>query len=108
MKPISFLGSSLKALRAFPDAARQDAGFQLDLVQRGQQPDDFKALPAVGAGVEELRVWCEHGTFRVVYLARLADAIYVLHAFQKKTQTTAKADVEIAARRYRELLKGRP
>ena len=108
MKPISFLGSSLKALRAFPDAARQDAGFQLDLVQRGQQPDDFKAMPAVGAGVEELRVWCEHGTFRVVYLARLADAIYVLHAFQKKTQTTAKADVEIAARRYRELLKGRP
>ena len=108
MKPISFLGSSLKALRAFPDAARQDAGFQLDLVQRGQQPDDFKAMPAVGAGVEELRVWCEHGTFRVVYLARLADAIYVLHAFQKKTQTTAKTDVEIAARRYRELLKGRP
>ena len=108
MKPISFLGSALKALRAFPDAARQDAGFQLDLVQRGQQPDDFKAMPAVGAGVEELRVWCEHGTFRVVYLARLADAIYVLHAFQKKTQTTAKTDVEIAARRYRELLKGRP
>ena len=108
MKPISFLGSSLKALRAFPDAARQDAGFQLDLVQRGQQPDDFKAMPTVGAGVEELRVWCEQGTFRVVYLARLADAIYVLHAFQKKTQTTAKADVEIAARRYRELLKDRP
>ena len=74
MKPITFLGSSLKALRSFPDAARQDAGFQLDLVQRGQQPDDFKPLPEVGAGVEELRVWCEQGTFRVVYLARLADA----------------------------------
>jgi len=65
-------------------------------------------MPAVGAGVEELRVWCEQGTFRVVYLARLADAIFVLHAFQKKTRTTAKADIEIATRRYRELMKGRP
>jgi phage-related protein len=108
MRPITFLGISLKALRAFPDAARQDAGFQLDLVQRGQQPDDFKPVAAVGAGVEELRVWCEQGTFRVVYLARLADANFVLHAFQKKTRTTAKADIEIATRRYRELMKGRP
>lgn len=108
MKPITFLGSSLKALRAFPDAARQDAGFQLDLLQRGHQPDDFKPMPAVGAGVEELRVWCEQGTFRVIYVARLADAVYVLHAFQKKTQTTAKADVDLAARRYRELLKDQP
>jgi len=84
MKPITFLGSSLKALRAFPDAARQDAGFQLDLVQHGQQPDDFKPVAdvaAVGAGVEELRVWCEQGTFRVVYPARLADAIlYSTHS----------------------------
>ena len=107
MKPIT-LGSSLKALRAFPDAARQDPGFQLDLVQHGQPPDDFKPMPTVGAGIEELRVWCAQGTFRVVYLARLADAVYVLHAFQKKTQTTAKADIEIATRRYRELMKGRP
>lgn len=106
MKPITFLGSSLKALRAFPDAARQDAGFQLDLLQRGLQPDDFKPMPAVGAGVEELRVWCEQGTFRVIYIARLADAVVVLHAFQKKTQTTARADIELAARRYRELMKG--
>lgn len=106
MKPITFLGSSLKALRAFPDAARQDAGFQLDLLQRGLQPDDFKPMPAVGAGVEELRVWCEQGTFRVIYIARLADAVVVLHAFQKKTQTTARADIELAARRFRELMKG--
>ena len=55
MKPITFLGSSLKVVRAFPDAARQDAGFQLDLVQHGQQPDDFKPVAAVGASVEELR-----------------------------------------------------
>ena len=58
-------------------------------------------MPEVGAGVEELRVWCEQGTFRVVYLARLADAVYVLHAFQKKTQQTAKADIELAKVRYK-------
>lgn len=107
VKPIAFPGNSLKALHGFPDAARQDAGFQLDLVQRGQQPDDFKPMPTLGVGVEELRLWYEQGTFRVVYLARLADAVYVLHAFQKKTQTTSKADIDTAARRYRGLLRGR-
>ncbi len=108
MKPLSFLGDSLKALRAFPDAARQDAGFQLRRVQAGQQPDDFKPMPSIGPGVEELRVWCEEGTFRVVYLARLAEAVYVLHAFRKKTQVTPKADIELAARRLRELMRNRP
>jgi phage-related protein len=108
MKPVTFLGDSLKVVRDFPEDARQDAGFQLDLVQRGQQPDDFKPMPDAGAGVEELRVWCEQGTFRVVYLARLPEAVYVLHAFQKKTQTTRKADIELAARRYRELMRNRP
>jgi len=63
MKPITFLGSSLKTVRAFPDAARQDAGFQLDLVQRGQQPDDFKPMPAMGAGVEELRCGASKAPF---------------------------------------------
>ena len=107
MKPLTFLGDSLKVMREFPSEARQDAGFQLDLLQRGGQPDDFKPMPAVGAGVEELRVWCERGTFRVVYLARLADAVYVLHAFQKKSQATPKADIELAARRYRDLMRNR-
>lgn len=108
MKPVTFLGDSLKVVRDFPEDARQDAGFQLDLVQRGQQPEDFKPMPDTGAGVEELRVWCEQGTFRVVYVARLPEAVYVLHAFQKKTQTTRKADIELAARRYRELMRNRP
>ena len=107
MKPLTFLADTLKVLRAFPSDARQDAGYQLSLVQKGYQPDDFKPMPAIGSGVEELRVWCEQGTFRVVYLARLPEAVYVLHAFQKKTQTTAKADIDLAARRYRELMKGR-
>ena len=102
-KPLRFLGDSLKALRAFPDEARQDAGFQLDRVQRGEQPDDFKAMPSIGPGVEELRVWDPAGTYRVVYTARLDDAVYVLHAFHKKTRTTSREDVALASKRFRDI-----
>jgi phage-related protein len=106
MKPIRFLGDALKCLRDFPEDARHDAGFQLDKVQRGQQPDDFKPMPSIGRGVEELRIWDESGTYRVVYAARLADAVYVLHAFQKKTQATSKRDIDLAAARFNELMRG--
>jgi phage-related protein len=107
MKAITFLGNSLECLREFPEDARQDAGYALDQVQRGKQPSDFKPMAAVGKGVEELRVWDEAGTYRVIYLARLKDAVYVLHAFQKKTQATSKQDIEIAKTRYAELMRGR-
>jgi phage-related protein len=100
MKPIQFLGDSLKRLREFPPEARQDAGHQLYKVQRGERPDDFKPLPAVGPGVEEIRVWDETGTYRVIYAARRAEAVYVLHAFPKKTQTTAKRDLDLARARF--------
>jgi phage-related protein len=106
MKPIRFLGDALKCLRDFPEDARHDAGFQLDKVQRGQQPDDFKLMPSIGRGVEELRIWDESGTYRVVYTARLADAVYVLHAFQKKTQATSERDIDLAAARFNELMRG--
>lgn len=106
MKPIRFLGDSLKCLRAFPSDARQDAGHQLDQVQRGMQPDDFKPMPSIGNGVEELSVWDEAGTFRVIYLARLADAVYVLHAFQKKTQVTSRRDIETAKQGLDILMRG--
>ncbi|MFN3884193.1 MAG: type II toxin-antitoxin system RelE/ParE family toxin [Rhodocyclaceae bacterium] len=108
MKPIRFLGDSLKRLRAFPEDARQDAGFQLDRVQRGEHPDDFKPMPTIGPGVEELRVWSEAGTFRVIYFARMADAVYVLHAFQKKTQQTLRADIELARERFAQLKRTAP
>lgn len=107
MKAITFLGNSLECLREFPEEARQDAGYQLDRVQRGRQPSDFKPMPSVGKGVEELRVWDDSGTYRVIYLARLQEAVYVLHAFQKKTQTTSKQDIEVAKGRYAELMRGR-
>jgi phage-related protein len=83
MRPVRFLGDSLKRLRDFPEAARHDAGYQLDKVQRGAQPDDFKPLAAVGRGVEEIRITDESGAYRVIYLARLAKAVHVLLAFQK-------------------------
>lgn len=107
MKAITFLGNALECLREFPEEARQDAGYQLDRVQRGRQPSDFKPMPSVGKGVEELRVWDDSGTYRVIYLARLQEAVYVLHAFQKKTQTTSKQDIEVAKGRYAELMRGR-
>lgn len=106
MKLLRFLGDSLKSLREFPEDARHDAGYQLDRVQRGEQPDDFKPMPSIGKGVEELRVWDDSGTYRVIYTARLADAVYVLHAFQKKTQATARRDVELARKRYTDLMRG--
>lgn len=106
MKRLRFLGDSLNCLREFPADARHDAGFQLDKVQRGEQPDDFKPMPAIGKGVEEIRVRDDSGIYRVIYTARRAEAIYVLHAFQKRTQATAKRDIEVARKRFTELTKG--
>jgi phage-related protein len=96
MKKIQFLGDSLKCLRDFPEDVKQDAGYQLDKVQRGESPDDFKPMPSIGKGVEEIRVLDESGAYRVIYIARLVDVVYVLHAFQKKTQATSKRDIELA------------
>lgn len=106
MKPICFLGNSLDKLREFPTAARQDVGFQLDRIQRGKSADDFKPMPLIGRGVEEIRVRDESGAYRVIYTSRLADAVYVLHAFVKKTQTTAKRDIELATARHAQLMRG--
>jgi phage-related protein len=89
VKRLRFLGDSLKCLRDFPADARHDAGYH-----------------AIGKGVEEIRVWDTSGIFRVSYMARLADAVYVLHAFQKKTQVTAKHDIELAKSRHTELVRG--
>jgi len=105
VKSIRFLGDSLKRLREFPEEARQDAGYQLDKVQRGEQPDDFKPMPSIGKGVEEIRIWDDAGTFRVIYTARLKAAVVVLHAFQKKTQTTSKQNIDLARARWAQLMK---
>jgi phage-related protein len=103
LKPVEFLGDSLARMREFPKGARRSAGYQLDRVQRGLEPDDWKPMKTIGAGVRELRIRDRSGAFRVIYLATVADRIVVLHAFQKKTRRTAKSDIELAARRFREL-----
>ena len=104
-KPVEFRGSALDDLRAFPSAAKREAGHQLDQVQHGLEPDDWKPMSTVGQGVKEIRIRDAAGAFRVIYVAKLADAVYVLHCFQKKTERTSKADVELAGKRYRDLLK---
>ena len=106
MKAVRFLGDSLKCLREFPAVARQDAGYQLDRVQRGLLANDFKPMPSIAKGVEEIRVWDDSGTYRVIYTARLVDAVYVLHCFQKKTQTTSRRDIELAQARFTDLMRG--
>jgi phage-related protein len=105
VKPVEFAGDSLARLRDFPVGARRAAGYQLDRVQRGLDPDDWKPMRAVGPGVREIRVRERAGAFRVIYLATLPDRIVVLHAFQKKTQRAAKQDIDLAARRLRDLRK---
>ena len=105
LKPVEFRGSSLDDLRAFPPAAKREAGHQLDQVQNGRDPDDWKPMNTVGQGVREVRIRDASGAFRIIYIAKFADAIYVLHCFQKKTERTSKADLDLAAKRYRDLLK---
>jgi phage-related protein len=105
LKPVEFRGSSLDDLRSFPAVARRDAGHQLDQVQRGGEPDDWKPMPAIGHSVREIRIRDSTGAFRVIYVAKFAEAVFVLHCFQKKSQKTSKIDLDLAEQRYRELLK---
>ena len=106
-KEIRWVGSSYEDILDFPSAVRREAGFQLGRIQAGLDPDDWKPFDDVGAGVREVRIRDGHGAFRVMYVAKFEEAVYVLHCFQKKTQTTSKQDKEIAASRYRALIRER-
>lgn len=106
MKPLTFIGTALDDLRAFPDAMKQRAGYELHRVQCGEMPTNFKTMPTIGSCVVEIRLKDTIGIYRVIYTAKIGDAIYVLHAFQKKTLKTAKPDIELAKKRYSELMKG--
>jgi phage-related protein len=101
MKPLEFLGSSREDLCAMPDSVRHDVGLELMRVQFGGEPKNFKSMPTVGAGAYEIRVRDESGVYRAIYVAKFETAVYVLHAFQKRTQRTAKMDIELAKARYR-------
>ncbi|EER48238.1 hypothetical protein AM305_04143 [Actinobacillus minor NM305] len=99
-KPIHWVGSTLDDVREFPDNIKRELGFDLDLVQQGLLPRDFKAMQNLGSGVMEIRVRDISGAFRLVYVAKFTDAIYCLHSFQKKTQKTSPKDLEIIKARY--------
>jgi len=101
VKLLFFVGTAREDLASFPETARRSAGYELFLVQSGHEPADFKALPDVGQGAYEIRVRDRAGAFRVIYVAKFEDAVYVLHAFQKKTRRTSAMDIELAKRRYR-------
>ena len=104
---IRWIGSSYADLLAFPADARREAGFQLGKVQAGLNPDDWKPFGDVGAGVREIRIREASGAFRVMYVAKFEDAVYVLHCFQKKSQATAKHDKDLTAARFRAVMQQR-
>ena len=102
-RPIFWLGSSREDVRAFPPDARRLTGFQLRRVQHGLKPNDWKPMPRIGTGVQEIRVHTEL-EYRVFYIAKFPEAIYVLHAFEKRTRKTPKRDLELARNPLRALL----
>lgn len=99
MKDLIWCGDSLECVKAFSEGARREAGHELSTVQAGEEPSDWKPMNTIGQGVKEIRIKDEHGAFRVIYIAKFEEAIYVLHAFQKKTQRTRQADIELARHR---------
>jgi phage-related protein len=101
VKDVVFIGGADEDLRRFPPSARQRSGYQLYLVQVGAEPADWKPMATIGSGCREIRVRDESGSYRVFYVATVGDAIYVLHCFEKKTQRTAKADIDLGKARYK-------
>jgi len=102
MKPLNFVGSSLDDLRNFPDEARRAAGFELRAVQNGLEPSDWKPMQVIGPCVKEIRIHVL-GEWRVIYVTKLRNTVYVLHAFQKKTRKTSQRNIDLARQRYRQI-----
>ena len=100
-------GKSLYAVRVFDEEARKNIGYQLFRVQSGLEPSDWKPMTVVGSGVREIRVHSKANEFRTIYVASFEEAVYVLHAFQKKSQKTPKSDLDLATSRFKELMKQR-
>jgi phage-related protein len=105
-KHLNWLGDSLDQVKTFSYEAKRSAGHQLGLVQSGLDPEDWKSMETVGSGVKEIRIRLEK-SYRVLYVAKFSEAVYVLHAFVKKTQKTSKKDIDLGADRYKALIKSR-
>ena len=103
MKDIIWLGTTHHDVKGYPAEVRQDIGHNLDKVQRGLEPSDWKPMPSIGAGVKEIRIHANN-EYRVIYVAKFDDAIYILNSFVKKTQKTSDRDISLSKKRYAELL----
>ncbi len=106
-KKVSFIDSSLDDLKQFPDEIKKEMGHQVDRVQQGLDPDDWKPFKQVGPGTREIRVEGKDSIYRTMYVAKFEEAVYVLHCFQKKTEATSEPDVQLARKRYKELVQRR-
>ena len=106
VKPITWLGDSRERVRGFPSEARAAVGFELWEVQQGKDPSDWKPMPSVGLGVREIRVRAGNA-YRLIYVARFSEAVFVLHAFEKKSRKTSRIDLELARTRFRALVQER-
>ncbi len=107
LKKITWLGDSLERVREFPDLPRHAVGYQLEKVQAGREPADWKPMPSVGLGVKEIRVRDADGAYRLIYVARFSEAVYVMHAFHKTSRKTAGKDIELVRNRFRALIRER-
>ena len=105
-KSLQWIGTARDELRDFPDDARLEAGLALWAVQQGELPPDSKSMSIIGKGVQEIRIRTSDA-YRVFYIAKFGEAIYVLHAFQKKTQKTARSNIELGQQRYKQLVQQR-
>jgi phage-related protein len=106
-KEIRWVGSAYDDLLTFPVEVRRQAGFQLGKIQAGLEPEGWKSFDEVGAGTREIRIREADGAFRVMYVAKFEEAVYVLHCFQKKTQATSQQDKRITEARYRAIVNER-
>ena len=102
LKPITWLGTSREDVKSFPEKVRQIVGAELMAIQSGYDPSDWKPMNSIGQGVREIRVQYE-GQYRVIYIAKFSESIYVLHAFRKKTQRTSRQDMDLARNRLKQL-----
>lgn len=103
-KPLTFIGASREELCGFPEGVRITAGKELRSIQKGEDPRHWKPFNEVGAGTREITIDMGGGWFRVMYVAKFEEAVYVLHCFQKKTNETSKQDKQITKNRYQEMI----
>lgn len=106
LRDLVFVGRSFEGLMSFPSQVRHQAGRQLRLVQMGDEPIDWKPMKSIGPGVSEIRLRDQSGAYRVIYVANLKDAVYVLHCFEKRSQKTSQRDLDLANDRFRQLRRG--